>query len=220
MIAKSTKSARRGILQLQMMSMKNIIKFSLCILFGLQILTACTPISVPATSTMAPSAPPQATVETKTLPTSISPNQMIVYHDLQVTMNLTEITESYITEYGSSREPTAGIKFLWTHLILKNIGQKEQSLPIEEHFSTLFGTTEFKPTYGHRKNYIDYITLNTIIDQDEEVDAWLRFDIPADAELKDLTFAFLPDSTQVSFGFSSSDYFWADHPIYLWNCAP
>lgn len=200
--------------------MKNIIKFPLSILFGLQILTACTPISAPVDSTPAPSAPPQAAVETKTLPTPISPNQMIVYDNLQVTMNLAEITENYITEYGSSREPTAGIKFLWIHLILKNIGQKEQNLPTEEHFSALFGTTEFKPTYGHRKDHIDYITLKTVIDQDEEVDAWLRFDIPADAKLKDFTFAFLPDSTQVSFGFSSNDYFWADHPIYLWNCAP
>jgi hypothetical protein len=52
------------------------------------------------------------------------------------------------------------------------------------------------------------------------VDAWLRFDIPADLELKDLWFAFLPKSSQISVGFSSSNYPWADNPIYLWTCAP
>jgi hypothetical protein len=52
------------------------------------------------------------------------------------------------------------------------------------------------------------------------VDAWLRFDIPADLELQDLSFVFLPESSQLSLGFSSSDYSWADHPIYLWTCAP
>ena len=64
------------------------------------------------------------------------------------------------------------------------------------------------------------MALTTNMLEGQEVDAWLRFDISADVELKDLIFAFLPESTQVSIGFSSSDYFWADHPIYLWNCAP
>jgi hypothetical protein len=145
---------------------------------------------------------------------------MIIYDDLQLTMDQAEITADYLTEYGSSREPTTDIKFLWVHLILKNIGQQEQSLPAEEHFSTLYDMTELKPTYGHRKDYTDYTALNTTVEPGEELNAWLRFEIPVNAELKDLAFAFLPDSTQVSFGFSSSDYPWADHPIFLWNCAP
>jgi hypothetical protein len=144
---------------------------------------------------------------------------MVVYNDLQVTMAQAELTASYLTEYGSSREPTADKKFLWIHIILKNINQKEQELPAAEHFSAISGTTEFKPSYGHRKDHTDYTTLKTVINQGEEVDAWLRFDVSADAELKDLIFAFLPESTEVSFGFSSNDYFWADHPIFLWACA-
>jgi hypothetical protein len=54
----------------------------------------------------------------------------------------------------------------------------------------------------------------------EKLDAWLRFDIPDALELGDLQFAFLPESSQVSAGFSSSEYSWGDHPIYLWACAP
>ena len=49
----------------------------------------------------------------KRSPTPVSPGQMIVYDDLQVTMSQAEITTSYPTEYGSTREPPAGMKFLW-----------------------------------------------------------------------------------------------------------
>jgi len=192
----------------------------LCGLFGLMIMTGCNSASGSVTPVPAPSATPQAVAEKKSLPTPVSSGQTIVYNDLQVTMDRAEVTASYITEYGSSREPTADIKFLWVHVILKNVGGEAQDLPAEEHFSALYAKTEFKPTYGHRKDHADYTSLKTVIDQGEELDAWLRFDVPADAELKDLTFAFLPESTQVSLGFSSSEFSWADHPIYLWNCAP
>ncbi len=150
----------------------------------------------------------------------MSPSQMVVYDDLQVVMSEAEITTSYLTEFGSSREPPAGKKIIWVHLLLKNIGQSEQDLPAPEHFSVLYDDTEFKSTYGHRKDFIDYMSLNTTMAAGQAVDAWLRFDIPAVAELQDLWFAYLPESSQVSFGFSSSDYFWADHPLYLWTCAP
>jgi hypothetical protein len=198
--------------------MKKILSFVLSSLFGLLFISACNSSSS-VVPTPIPSATAQATAE-KSLPTPVPNGQTIVYNDLQVTMDQAEVIDSYITEYGSSRLPTGNTKFLWIHIILKNIGQKEQNLPTEEHFSALLGETEFKPTYGHRKDHTDYTALNTVIGQSEETNAWLRFDVPADAELKDLTFAFLPDSTQVSFGFSSSDYSWADHPIYLWTCAP
>jgi hypothetical protein len=135
-------------------------------------------------------------------------------------MSRAEITTSYQTEYGSTREPPAGKKFLWINILLKNIGQGERNLPAPEHFSVLYGTTEFKPTYGHRKDYTDYMALTTSMVQGQDVNAWLRFDIPAALELKDLWFAFLPESSQVSVGFSSGDYPWGDHPIYLWKCTP
>ncbi len=188
-------------------------------LFGLLLFSACNSASGPAPTPVS-SATPQIAVENKVLPTPVSPGQRIVYNDLQVAMSQTEITTSYLTEYGSTREPPAGKKFLWIHINLQNLAQNERNLPTPEHFSVLYGTTEFKSTYGHRKDYADYMALTTGVVQGQDVDAWLRFDIPADAELKGLQFAFLPESSQVSFGFSSSDYAWGDHPIYLWTCAP
>lgn len=196
-------------------------KTSSILLIGLLILTACSsagessPTPAIATASLQPTA-----VETKVLPTPMSPGQTVVYDDLQVVMDQAEITTSYLTEFGSTREPPAGKKFIWVHIVLKNTGQDEQNLPAPEHFSVLNGTTEYKSIYGHRKDYADYLALTTNLVQGQEVDAWLRFDIPAALELKDLWFAFLPESSQVSTGFSSSDYSWGDHPIYLWMCAP
>jgi hypothetical protein len=145
---------------------------------------------------------------------------MVIYGDLQVSMSQAEITNSYLTEYGSTREPPAGYQFLWIQIGLENIGQGALDLPAPEHFIVLNGATEFKSTYGHRKNYADYMTLTTALVAGQVVDAWLRFDIPTALELKDLWFAFLPDSSQISVGFSSSDSPWGDQPIYLWMCAP
>ena len=188
--------------------------------FVLLIIPACNSTSGPVVPTPAPSASPQLTVEYKSLPTPVSPGQMVIYDDLQVVMSQAEITTSYLTEYGSTREPPAGKKILWIHITLKNIGQAERDLPAPEHFSVLNGATEFKSTYGRRKDYADYMALTTGMVQGQAVDAWLRFDIPAALELKDVWFVFLPESSQVSVGFTSSDYPWGDHPIYLWMCAP
>jgi hypothetical protein len=182
--------------------------------------TSCNSTSEPVVPTPVPSLTPLAAGETRSLPTPMPPVQMIVYDDLQVVLSEAEITSNYLTEYGTEREPPAGKYIIWVRILLKNIGQDQQTLPDAEHFSVLHGTAEFKSTYGHRKDHADYMALTPTLIQGQEVDAWLRFDIPAEAELQDLTFAFLPESSQVSFGFSSNDYSWADHPIYLWNCAP
>jgi len=189
-------------------------------LLGLLFITACATANTGVVSTPVPSATLQATAEIKSLPTPVPNGQTISYKNLQVTMEQAEITTSYETEFGSDREPTAGIKFLWVHVNLKNVATQEQTLPPEEHYSALLGETEFKPTYGYRKDHPDYNALKPVLGSGEEVNAWLRFDIPLDAEIMDLKFVFMPDSTQISFGFSSSEYSWADHPIYLWNCAP
>jgi Domain of unknown function (DUF4352) len=195
-------------------------KVSGILFIGLFILAACSSTGQ-STAVVTVTAPPQPTAtEIKVLPTPMSPSQTVVYEDLQVAMNQAEITTSYLTEFSSTREPPAGKKFLWIHIVLKNIGQQEQNLPAPEHFSVLNGTTEYKSIYGHRKDHADYMALTTGLVQGQEADAWLRFDIPDALELKDLQFVFLPESSQVSTGFSSSEYSWGDHPIYLWACAP
>jgi hypothetical protein len=198
--------------------MKKIMTLVWGCLFGLLTITACTSAGEEATPTPVPSSTPTVITGNKSLPTPMPSSEVIVYHDLQVLMKEAEITSSYLTEYGSERNPPAGTNIVWIRVLLKNVGQGEQNLPAPEHFSVLNGTTEFKPTYGHRKDHADYMALPPTLVKRQEVDAWLRFDIPAALELKDLMFAFLPETSQVSFGFSSGDYPWGDHPVYLWTC--
>jgi hypothetical protein len=200
--------------------MKKTWMFLLSIMFGVLVCTTCNAASGPVIPTPTPSATPQPALKDKVLPTPVAPGQTIIYDDLQMELSGAEMTGSYLTEYGSKREPPADAKFLWIHILLKNTGQHEQDLPTPEHFSVLYGPTEFKPSYGHRQDYADYTALKPIVYQGQEVDAWLRFELPADAELKDLQFAFLPESFQISVAFSPSEYPWGDHPIYLWTCAP
>ena len=190
------------------------------LLLGLFILTACSSTGQPVAAVTLTAPPLPAVTEVKVLPTAISPSQAVIYEEFQVVMSQAEITTSYLTEFDSTREPPAGKKFLWIHIVIKNIGQQEQDLPAPEHFSVLNGTSEYKSIYGHRKGHADYMALTTGMVQGQEVDAWLRFDIPAALELKDLQFAFLPESSQVSLAFSPRTYPWGDHPIYLWACAP
>jgi hypothetical protein len=194
-------------------------KISALPLIGLLILTACVSSNASPTAPATPSLEPIAT-EIKILPTPVSPGKLVVYEEFEVVMLEAEITSSYINEYGSSREAPAGKKLLWIHITIQNIGQKDQVLPASEHFSVLNGTVEYKSIYGRRQDHADYMTLTTGLVQGQEVDAWLRFDIPAALELSDLQFAFLPESSQISTGYSSSEYSWGDHPIYLWTCAP
>ncbi len=191
----------------------------LLVLFCSMMMAACA-VSATAVPQAIASATPQAATEIKSLPTPVPSGQTVTYNEFQLTMKQAEITAGYLTDFGSTREPTVGSEFLWIHITFKNIGMAEQRLPTADHFSLLLDTVEFKPTYGHRLEHTDYTVLSDPLAAGEEVDAWLRFDIPAGTGLPELTFAFLPESTQVSFGFSSADYSWADHPIYLWTCAP
>lgn len=135
-----------------------------------------------------------------------------------MTMDQLEVTQEYLTDFGSTRIPPAGNKFLWVHLRLKNTGQIEMDVPLPEHFSILYAAIELKPTYGHRLEYMDYTELGPVIFPDQELDGWLRFDIPSMAELGDLRFVFLPESAQVGASYSSPNYPYADDkPTYVWN---
>src|SRR5258706_2647819 len=184
---------------------------------GLLVLTACFS-APPAIATPVPQ--PTATA-IKVLPTPSIPGDSIRWGNLQVTMVQAEITEDFITEYGSTRIPSPGMKFMWVHVQLKNVGQNQIDTPLPEYFTALYAETELKPTYGHRKAYAEYTALDPVIFPNQELDAWLRFDIPDTAELKDLRFIFLPESSQVGTSFSSPNYPYSeDKPTYVWKCAP
>jgi hypothetical protein len=198
--------------------MKKIEIIHLISLFASFIMAACA--STSETATPITFLQPTSTA-IKPLPTSSSPVDSISWQGLQVTMEQAEITDDFITEFGSERIPSPGQKFLWVHVQLKNAGQADINVPPSEHFSALYAAIEIKPTYGHRKDHTDYTDLEPILFPNQEVDAWLRFDIPVAAELKDLRFVFLPESSQVGVLSSSPNYPYAqDHPTFVWNCAP
>ena len=195
-------------------------KLSSILAIGLIILTACSSTSQTSTTPLLATPSPQPTA-IKVLPTPSSPGDPITWDNLQVTMDQLEVTQNYMTDYGSSRIPPAGQKFLWVHIRLKNTGQIEMDVPLSEHFSVLYAGTELKPSYGHRQGFVDYTTLGSVIFPNQELDSWLRFDIPIAAELKDLRFVFLPESSQVGSSFFSPNYPYAeDKPTYVWKCAP
>jgi hypothetical protein len=201
----------------QLLPMKKLPTSLLSSLFVLFLLIACT-TTTPVADTPTPQPTP---TEVKVLPTPSTPGDLISYEGLQVTMAQTEINDSFITEFGSQRVPTPGLKFLWVHVQLKNTGPDQIDIPTPEHFSALYAATELKATYGHRKDYADYTALESGLSPNQEVDAWLRFDIPDTAELKDLRFVYLPESLGVGTSFSSPIYPYAeDHPTYVWNCGP
>jgi hypothetical protein len=198
--------------------MKNI--FALLVVGSLA-LTACVfrrPGLVSPTG-FTPFPQPTAT-PVKVFPTSSSPSDSITWDNLQVTMDQLEITQEYLTDFGSTRVPTEGNKFLWVHIRLKNTGQIENQIPTSEHFSILYAAVELKPTYGHRADYTDYTTLGPIIFPGQELDGWLRFDIPATSELNELRFVFIPKSSQVGSSYSSPNYPYSDDkPTFVWKCA-
>lgn len=201
--------------------MKKLPGIVLSNLIGLLILAACFSTGesvIPLTMT----APPQPTAtEVRILRTPASPGDSILWRDLQVSMDQIETTEDYITEYGSTRSPSPGTKFMWVHIQLKNVGQIEIEIPQIEHFSVLYAATELKPTYGHREKYTEYATLGPILFPDQEADGWIRFDIPATGELKDMLCVFIPESAQIGTSFSSPNYPYAENkPTYVWKCGP
>lgn len=200
--------------------MKKIIVISLvgCILLATAVYLASQAARAPSSATPIPQRTATGTV---VIPTPSSPGESIHWENLQVIMDQPEFSQAYETDYGSTRVPPAGGKFLWVHIGLKNTGQVEAAVPASEHFSVLYASTELKPTYGHRAGYKDYTTLAPVIFPDQALDGWLRFDVPATAELSELLFVFIPESSQVGASYGSPNYPYAiDKPTYVWDFVP
>ena len=134
-------------------------------------------------------------------------------------MEQVEISDSFMTEFGTRRAPPPGQKFFWVQVLIKNMGKDGVNLPAPEHFSVLYAGAELKPTYAHRAGHPDYLAQGPNLFPQQELQAWLRFDLPEAAGLQDLWFIFLPESAQVGVSASSADYPWGtDHPTYVWVC--
>lgn len=200
--------------------MKTKVKLSAVSLVVILVLAACSAAGQQVVPTVVNVTSPPRPTEIRVLPTPMPGGQAVVYQDLQVAFLQAQITAAYETEFGSMREPTLDGKFLWVQVEVQNLSAASLDLPALEHFSAVLNEQEFKPSYGYRKDHPDYSTLKTSLSPGQKEAAWLRFDIPADAELPDLQFVYLPRSFQVSFSFPSSGYSWADHPQYFWRCAP
>jgi hypothetical protein len=170
--------------------------------------------------TAAPFRRPTATA-VKIFPTPSSPGDAATWRDLRVTMDDLEITTEFVTDYNSVRTPPDGMQFLWIHVTVENLGRNEMNLPLLENFSVLYAALEIKPVYGYRKEYPEYASLTPIIFPAQSLGGWLRFDIPAAAQSRDLRFVFLPESASVGTSYSSPNYpYAADKPTFVWNCAP
>ena len=194
-------------------------KVSWFLVIGWLLLAACSTTGR-TNVTVTPSAQPTPTVM-KVIPTASSPGNSIVWDNLQVTVDQFEVSGEYLTDFGSTRIPPEGGKFLWVRVLLKNTGSVQMEVPLSEHYSVLYAAAELKPTYGHRDGYTDYTSLGTLIFPGQNLDGWLRFDIPATAGLNELLFVFLPESVQVGTSYSSPDYPYAeDKPTYVWTCVP
>lgn len=181
------------------------------------LLTACSSARESPVPPVTATASPQPTATA--LPTPASPGDPVVWRDLQVSMDQVEVTDQFITEFGTQRLPTAGKKFLWVHVRFQNMGREEITLPVSENFSVLHAESEIKSIYGHRQGYADYTVLGSTLFPGQSLDGWLRFDIPATVELKDLWFVFVPGSAQVGVSPSSPNYPYATNkPTYVWKC--
>ena len=200
--------------------MPPMIKVSSILFIALFVVTACSATGASsATPAMATGFPQLTPTVVEVVPTPSSPGDSVNWRDLQVRMDQVEITDHFINEFGSQRIPSAGQRFLWVHVALKNAGKTEIPLPTSEHFSVLYAESEFKPIYGHRQGYPDYTDLSTTLFPGQELDAWLRFDIPMAAGLEDVWFVFMPTSAQVGVSPSSPDYPYAENkPTYVWRC--
>ncbi len=193
------------------------------VLFGASLLASCArqaqPDS-PPTATITATPYPQATrtlVPTSVPPTPASLGESVTEGGLQVMVDQADMTDAYITEYGSSREPSSGQKFLWVHINLLYTGAGSRSLPSAEHYSALYDGGEFKASYGHRQDHTDYTTLGRVIYSDQQVEGWLRFSLPELASLHQIRFAYMPEGIRATFDSPKAGDSWAEHLVYLWE---
>lgn len=184
------------------------------------LLAACAPraAALPPTATLTPAPGAVALLATpKPLPTAASLGEAVTFEDLTIQIGGVELNDQYKTRFGPVRDATPGVKFLWVQVLVENNGQAVKDLPAEDHFSVLHAGREYKPTYGHRDGFPDYTSLGGAVLPGSPLDGWLRFDIQEETGLDDLQFAFLPESTRITYTRTQSGSSIFDHPVFLWR---
>jgi len=168
------------------------------------------------TTTLPPTVTPPTATEARVTPTPLAAGQAITFDNLQVNFMAHEFTTRYTDQFNTVRDAPTSIKFLWIQIGLKNIATAAHPVPTPEHFSLLYFQTEIKSSaYARRKDFLDYTTLSGKINPNQEIKAWLRFDVPVNAEAPSLWFVYLPQSSRVAFLPPNSPA-WGEHPEYLW----
>jgi hypothetical protein len=194
---------------------------TITLLFLIFLLSACAPASRPVPTPTATAGPGAVALLStpQVLPTPLSAGKTASYNDLSIKIEQAEFNERYKTEYGTFRDASPDQKFLWIQFSLETVDKKGVPVPDSDHFSALYGSVEYKPTYGHRDGAPDYSSLGPNLFPGGSHQVWLRFDLPAEADLSDVQFAFLPESTRISSSRSSGTAYY-DHPAFLWRLNP
>jgi len=87
-------------------------KITAILVFGCILLSTACFLAGNAARTPATPFPQPTTAPTMVVPTSSSQGDAITWNNLQVTMDQPEFTQVYETDYGSTRVPPTGGKFL------------------------------------------------------------------------------------------------------------
>jgi hypothetical protein len=180
----------------------------------LLLLSACTVASAPPTTTPRPSPTP---LQRRLLPTPLAPAAAAVWNDLEVSAADFELTAAYPTRFGTTRQATQDMQFLFVRLTLRNLGATELRLPEVQRYLALVFERELQATPGHRRDQTDYTDAPARIAPGEELTLWLRYEIPASATPADVIFAFTPESRTIGRLEPGAAAPWAEHPVYLWR---
>ena len=178
------------------------------------LLASCYGSPEPPTPTPIPTPVPAPTAQ---LPTPLAFGTSIVDQNITFFIDQTEISGTYTTDFNTQRDPPSGRKILWVHIQIVNPGQSTLKTPGAEHFSVIYGESEIRSTYGHRQGYPDFTDLSVNLFPAQTLAGWLRFDVPTEAVLEDLTIAFFPNNKFLPALTRGDASIWVDQPIYIWR---
>lgn len=177
------------------------------------LLAGCYGSPEPPTPTLIPTAIP---VPTAQLPTPLPFGSSIVNQEITVLVDKLEVSGPYTTDFNTRRDPPVGKKIAWVHIQIINPGESTLKTPGAEHFSILYGGNEIKSTYGHRQDYPEFTDLSANLFPGQALTGWLRFDIPTEATLENITLSFYPNNKHLPALTNGDASVWADQPIYIW----
>lgn len=131
----------------------------------------------------------------------------VTHEDFTVALVEYEFSAAYKDEYDIPETPPEGAKFLWIHIVVRNIGQNAAISPSSSDFSVVYLREQIDVdfVFASRAGYDEYDGGQLFPGVVRE--GWLRFTLPRAAEPSQLTVVFKP------FQVFGDDY-------YSWQLAP